>query len=205
MAFVPAPNIVMCEIRASKAGQLVENRFHIDVLHQPVPGDLSALAGLLVPNIVAGFLPNLPTDVTLTEFHQRSLHTQNDIELTTPFPAGSTGTMSGEPLPNNCSYCVSLRSTSVGRSARGRLYWLGLSADQVVTNNVDATHRTAITAAVESLRAQIAAASSVMVIVSYRQNNAPRVGGPVYFVVSTVLTVDDVVDSQRRRLPGRGA
>jgi len=50
----------------------------------------------------------------------------------------------------------------------------------------------------------IAGLSHFWVIASYFQNGAPRVGGPVYFVVDQIVFVDGIVDSQRRRLPGRG-
>jgi hypothetical protein len=55
-----------------------------------------------------------------------------------------------------------------------------------------------------NLKSVIEGLGYVWVIVSYITDNAPRVGGPVYFEVNDILIVDDVIDSQRRRLPGRG-
>lgn len=205
MAFIPAPNIVQCEIRGILDGQHVENRIYVNVLHAPTIADLNALAGALSGAVSVNWVPLMSGNWRCSEFFLRSMQTINDIQATYPQPSGSfTGTHGSPQLPNNVTLCVSLRSNFAGRSARGRLYWQCLSEDQVVSNNVDLAVVNQITSAVLALKVNIAALGFVWSVVSFRSGNIVRPGGPVYFPVNDVIVVDTVIDSQRRRLPGRG-
>lgn len=205
MAFVPAPNIVQCEIRALLDGQHVENRFYVNCLHEPTTADLNTIANALSGVVSTDWVPLLPLSWIGNEFFLRSLHTENSPQLTVPLPAGSfTGTHGIPQLPNNCTLCVSLRSSFAGRSARGRMYWQALCEDQVTLNQVLPTPAADITNAVRAIDVAMTANSFDFTIVSFINNGAPRVGGPVYFSINSVLIVDTVIDSQRRRLPGRG-
>jgi len=204
MAFVPAPNIVQVELRCTLDGQNIENRWNVNVFHEPTSADLTAIANNVASTVIEDWIPTIPDAVTFREIHLRSLHTANGIELTAPFPIPSNGSLVGGVLPSNVTLCVSLRSSSSGRSARGRLYWMGLVEGDVTGNVVSTPRGAAIVAAVQAMIAALTTAGYAWVIVSYFTNNAPRVGGPVYFLVQNALIVDSVVDSQRRRLPGRG-
>jgi len=204
MAFVPAPNIIMCEIRGQKDGQLIENRIMVDALHDPTPADLQTMVDVLTFWINNTYKTLVPVDVTFTGLKITSLKSINAIQLTTGLAI--VGTIANPSAPNEVSYCISLRTGLSGRSARGRFYWLGLALASIGTQNrVGAPFRTLSTAAIQTLIGAITAANFRWVIVSYRTNKAPRVGGPVYFPVLTATTTSDVVDSQRRRRPGIGA
>jgi len=205
MAFVPAPNIVMVELRCTLDGQNVENRFHVNVFHEPTTFDLQSVANVVSNAVIEQWIPQLPDALTFREIHLRSLHDANAIELTAAFPSNTTGSLVSLVLPSNVTLCVSLRSNASGRSARGRLYWMGLCELDVSGNNIGLTRSGGIVDAVQFLIDALQTVEYAWVIVSYIANNAPRVGGPVYFVVTTALIVDSVVDSQRRRLPGRGS
>lgn len=204
MPFTPAPNIVQVELRARKAGQKVENRWFVNCLHEPTTSDFAAIALQVFTVLRASWLPFLPSDVAITELFLRSMQSINAIQLTVAALPTDVGSSTGTPGPNQNTLCVSLRSTSSGRSARGRLYWLGLSEDQYTVNTMVASARTQIRDAVEAMRFALSNDNHPWTIVSFFSGGGPRPGGPVYFLVSTVLTVDDVIDSQRRRMPGRG-
>jgi len=203
MPFVPAPNIVMVELIGLKDGQVIENRFHVNVLGEPTAGNLSTLNAAVQAWINAEYVDRLPDEVQITECRLTSLHEQNAIQLSSPMNV--TGSGVNGAMPNEVTLCVSLRTGFIGRSARGRFYLLGLPKDAVETENrVSAGYRASVAASVQALISTIQAAGFVMVIVSYITNNAPRPGGPVYFVVSSAVVTDDIVDSQRRRRPGVG-
>lgn len=205
MPFVAAPNIVQCEMRYTLDGQKCENRININVLHEPTVSDFSVIAGAVSNALITAWLPLLPTTLVYTEFFMRSLHVQNGPQATFPLnPSQGTGTNIGLALPNNCTLCVSLRSNFAGRSARGRLYWPCLLENVVDLSHVSAPHVLAISEAVRLVDTNLTIEGMEWVIVSYFQNLLPRPGGPVYFSVNDILVVDDVVDSMRRRLPGRG-
>lgn len=204
MPFVPAPNIVQCEILAQKDGQLIENRIMVDVFHAPSSADYAVLQPVLTNWCNASYRPLLPADVTITGLRFTDMSQQNGPQLQTALALiGGTAVPSA---PNEVTYCISLRTGNAGRSARGRFYVLGIALFNIpTTNRVGAGYRTAITAAVQQLATDIFAAGFAWVIVSYINNGGPRVGGPVYFPVVTATTTDDIVDSQRRRRPGIGA
>jgi hypothetical protein len=205
MAFVAAPNIIEVQLRYTLLGQQAMNRFHVHVGTGPTEAQcaLTALtvAGWWVDNVKA----LVPPGMELREVFCKGLALENDVQAT--FSAGlpSAGTHNINAMPNNCSLCVSLRSGLTGRSARGRWFWAGLTEDQVEDNTVVTGSVTDIVAAIDALRDAIEALGLLWMIVSYVNNGAPRAGGPVYFQVVDALVVDDVVDSQRRRLPGRGS
>jgi hypothetical protein len=204
MTFVPAPGIVQVEIRALSDGQHIENRLHFNCNHTPTTTDLATINDFVGGTVLSDWLPNLPASVVMVENFLRSLETQNDIQMTGAYDVDTHGALSGQACANQNTLCVSLRSTSAGRSARGRLYWLGLDESQTTGNLIDTDPRIAIVGAVDTMRTVLLGQGFPWVIVSYINNGAPRVGGPVYFQVSTVLSVDNVLDSQRRRMPGRG-
>jgi len=200
MPFVAAPNIVQVEIRAIKNAAKIENRIFINCLHTPTATDLAAIE-TIVATEVNGFWPAiLPSDVTITELHQKSLQTANDISKTLAFGGPLVGTVTGEPLPNQCSLAIKLTTGFTGRSARGRLYWLGLSIDQVTSNIVNSTNTALMLASMNRLRANLLAANYLWTIVSFRANGVPRPGGPVYFQVTGASLTDSQVDTQRGRV-----
>jgi len=204
MPFVPNPGVVQVNIRGTKDTQLVENVLHFGVFHTPVAEDLTLICNGVRDAVISDWLPALPSDVTMREVYAKSLELPNDVQFTSIFPAGSVGTMAGVPLPNNVSICVSLRSGATGRSARGRLFWLGLSQDQVVENQITTAASNDILVAVNAVYNVALLNSYRWIITSYVTNKAPRPGGPVQFIVNGILFTNLVIDSQRRRLPGRG-
>lgn len=205
MPFVAAPNIVQVEMRYTLDAQKCENRIMVNVLHEPTVADMTAIASNVSNALITEWLPLLPNTLVYTELFCRSMHVQNGPQASFPItPAQGTGTNIGSALPNSNTLCVSLRSNLAGRSARGRLYWPALMETVVVGNTVDTAHVTAITNAVRAIDVNLTAAGFLWEIVSFFSNKVPRPGGPVYFEVSDILVVDRIVDSMRRRLPGRG-
>jgi len=204
MAFVPAPNILQVEIRATKALQKIENRLYVNCLHEPTNADIDAVNAVVATVIATHWIVNLPSDITINSLFYRSLHTQNAIQREIPLTSNNVGQLITTPAPNQNTICISLRTSSAGRSARGRLYWLGLAESQYEVNQMVPADLTSIVAAVAQMRSQLAAADHPWTIVSFVSNKVPRPGGPVYFLVSSVLAVDGTLDSQRRRMPGRG-
>lgn len=203
MPFVAAPNIVMAEFLAQKDGQLIENRVHVNMLAEPTLASMGTLSTALISWLTADYANRLPQEVNITALKLTSLHTQNAVQLTTPL--NIVGVVAGGAMPNEVSYCVSLRTGFIGRSARGRFYILGVPTGvMTLQNRINSAYRTNITNTVAALRTTISATGFLQVIVSFVSNGVPRPGGPVYFVVASATTTDDIVDSQRRRRPGIG-
>lgn len=204
MPFVPAPNIVMVEMRALLSGQKVENRINVNVLHEPVPADLDALTVYFWDWWQNTYAPLLSTNAVLSEVVATSLHEENGIQDTYAPSALVAGENLTRAMPNEVSLCVSLRTGTRGRSARGRFYWLCVpSGEMADENTVEPLFGSACVSAVQVMINGLEDIGQPT-IVSYRTNNAPRVGGPVYFPIDSAQLVDLQVDSMKRRKPGVG-
>lgn len=204
MAFVPAPNIVMVEPRALFDGQKIEHRFMFDVL-TPVTDLLVESAAQIVDEwYVNVYNDRLPAGVVYTETVATDMSDvngpQHSISPSTPL----AGAITGNAMPNEVTCCISLRTSSRGRSARGRAFALGLPASAVTGNVISNAHLSYLVSGFEDLLTRVVTEGWSWCVVSYIANNAPRPGGPVYFPITNVLVVDNIVDSMRRRKPGVG-
>jgi len=204
MAFVPAPNLVSVEFRCTWAGQQTENRINVDLLTAPTAANCQTLATACESWWEDNVVAITPDSLELREVFVRDQSQLNGFAATASPTGALPGTGGSPSLPNNVTICASVRTLFTGRSARGRWYWQGLMESQVTGNVVASGTLTSIDAALTNLASVIAGLSHFWVIASYISEGVPRPGGPVYFVVNDITFVDDVVDSQRRRLPGRG-
>lgn len=206
MAFVPAPNIAQVEWRCTRNGQQIENRLMVNMLADPTSNMLTALAVTMWDwweNIHA---PHISDEVLLREVVVTYLGVANGLQVTYAPDTTTTGVLTVGALPNESAFCVSLRSGLRGRSARGRWYTVSVVFDQMVDANfLTSTAVSDFVADLNALLTEITNSGYLPVIVSYRTNNAPRVGGPVYFIITNATAVDAGVDSMRRRKPGVGS
>lgn len=205
MPFVPAPNLVQAEVRMLMAGQKIENRFNIDVLAAVTPLLVESVADAVWEWANTHYRPVVTGDATFVAVVATDMSTDTGSQFTVPWPSDTHGQDDGPTMPNEVSLAIALKSASRGRSANGRAFLANISRANVTANNVDATFAGAVVTAFQALVSDMTAAGFALVIASYIHNNAPRVGGPVYFPVVTATITDLVVDSQRRRKPGNGS
>ena len=203
MPFIPVANTAQVEFRMVWQGQRVENVDYFKFGAPPDPSELVTLGGALQDWWEANYAPFASFTLELREIYITDL-TASDAAAVTVAPAVPIpGLNANESLPNNVSAVISFRTSQRGRSFRGRNYICGLTDDQVVNNNVISSAADAIVAAYVALGAVAIANSVDHVVVSRQANNAPRVTG-VATPITAYLMTDTTVDSQRRRLPGRG-
>jgi len=201
MPFVAVPATVKVNWFYTLNGQPAMNRVHVSV----GPTLPSAALCATIANAAAGWwdgnCKTLQTaDLSLRETQAISIAEQNGPQASFTSGLPTPGTNINPALPGNTSFAVSLRSGLTGRSARGRWFWAGLTENQVVQNVVDGGIVTSIVAALDNLIGAMSAVGATLVIVSYTSNGIPRPGGPVKFIVTDALAVDNIVDSQRGRL-----
>lgn len=206
MAFVPAPNIVQVEMRASRAGQHIENRLMVDVLTAPTTEILQELAEMFWNWWESLYAVVLSSGVTLNEVVATDMSASDGDQVTYAPDATTHGARTAAAFPNEVAVCISLRTSSRGRSARGRFYALSVCQDQMVdNNNLSIAAAGEYVSVVADLLNTVQTAGYLPSIVSYVSNGAPRPGGPVYYPITGATLVDTVVDSQRRRKPGVGS
>jgi len=201
MALPVVPATVKASLFYTLSGQPAMNRIHIGtVATLPSEAICAAFAAEIADWWVTTCRVLVPATMELRQVQVQSIAEVNGPQATFSSGLPSPGTVAQPALPNNVSFCVSLRSGLTGRSARGRWYWAGLTEGQVTGNNVDAGSAASIVAAIDGLLNTIEAVGGSPVIVSYNSGGGPRPGGPVKFVITDALAVDTVVDSQRGRL-----
>jgi len=196
----------MIEWRMTLFGQQIENRLHIDNFTPPDEVGLMAFAVAAWNWWQNTYSVDIVEDCNLREVVATDLSSANSSQVVYAPSTTVNGQLAGDPLPNEVSFCISLHTAFRGRSARGRWFVAGLAVgqrsdantlDDVVAGNLVSSLQTYINA--------VATGTPRVIIVSYRTNNAPRVGGPVKFVVTSAVITDLILDSQKRRKPGIGA
>lgn len=202
MAFIPVLNTAMVELVFNCDGQVCENTLYfandlgweipsMNALASKIAGwwnaeyriyqsNLCALTAIKVTDLEAAFAPG--------------------IEYVTGLPAAGAGAT--EIMPNNVTVATTFITDLRGRSYRGRNYFVGLTTDSVNGNAISAATALAFQEMYEALPSYLDPGDGQHVVVSRYSGNAPRVAG-----VTTPVTgyrTERTIDSQRRRLPGRG-
>lgn len=211
MPFVPVNGVALVELRYLLDNQHIENTLYFET------GDgVDAANLLLLLNAVESWwLDNMaalvPDAVTLVELVATDLTTATGPQVSVAPTGGDPGTVADPVLPNNVTIAISFRTAQRGRSFRGRNYHPALWETGVIKNTVQDTIVAAIQDAYTALigNTDVLGAGYTWVVVSRFSgvdadgDPIPRVAG-IATAITSVLIVDPIIDSQRRRLPGRG-
>jgi len=115
-----------------------------------------------------------------------------DLNLTTPVP----GTAAGPADPADVTLSSSWRTGLAGRKYRGRFYTVGMvNSQHDVLDKVTSPYLTGISTAAANLITLLAAASQALAV-WHRISNT-------YTTINSTIG-ENLIDAQRRRLPGRG-
>ena len=202
--FIPAPNTASVEFIYQNASEYNENVIHVQKGSPFTFAQLQALRGVCDAwDNATGFNYRHVT-AQLVRIRTKALdsNTSPIEDYFLPVPRG--GAVGGNAVPLNVAFCVKLATGLQGRSYRGRWYLGNLGTPQIT----DAGHILPLTVAnfppaLDLLRTNLAAAGYTQVITSYRNNGSWRTTA-VNTPVTAAVAVDNAIDSQRRRLPGRG-
>lgn len=204
MAFIPVPNVAKVSVEQELDGEPVVNTLYFyNANGWGMPG-LTNLALDIGTWWASGLAPQLSTAIALEQVVATDLSAQISSQYTYEPENRPNGLVVSDSIPNNAALCVSLRSPFRGRSARGRNYVGGIPEIHTTRSRVRPETIQGIIDAYEQLLTVGPQNSSTWVVVSTRSNKQPRAEG-VFLPVQSVVVVDDVLDSQKRRLPGRGA
>lgn len=211
MAFVPAVNTVLAEMRMLFDGQRIENTLWFFNPAGPDASNMTALASDLEGWWVTNCAPLLPVDVLLNEIVVTDMTTNTGLQVTNALSGPAAGTLGQAALPNNVTMAVSFRTALRGRSFRGRNYIPALTEGQVTNNTVNGSVADAWRAAYQDILTTVAGGIGgwVWAVVS-RFSGVDGDGDPIprptagVIPITTVVVTDTTIDSMRRRLPGRG-
>lgn len=202
MAFVPIPNTALVELRMTQGEQQIENTFHVEKEGILTVPDLQDIA-LAFADWFDTHRNLVINTVTLREIAVRDLTTASSIGIVYSTGLPLAGLLSGSAMPNSTTIAVKWGTGLTGRSFRGRTYHIGLAESQVNNNSIDSATITGLLASYNTLLSTVTGTGFTMVVASRVSNNVPRVTG-VTTPILTASFADVTVDSQRKRLPGRG-
>ena len=205
MPFVPFEGVCQVELVFVLGTQICENVFHV---HQDTDWDsagLNSIAGTMRDWWIASVRTHVNEFMRLTKVKARGLASSSDAGIEIAVTTGNAGTNTSQPMPNNAALAVKWSTGLTGRSYRGRTYHMGLSASDVFATNasiINTSFQSAITAAYAALLTAVNIADQSLVVASRLADSMPRTLGVATPIIA--CTVEGTVDSQRRRLPGRG-
>lgn len=205
--FVPVTNVLQVEFRYRVFSQNVENVMYFGSEDLEMVWD-SAKADDLMDAIEVEwgvtYEPLVCTDVVLTELYCTDL--SSETAPTYNKVLNLTGTHLGSSLPTGSTFTTTFVTQGRGRSSRGRNYWIALPENEVVGNQVDADYQGSILSWYGNLAStlQLLTPPIVQYVVSRFSEGAWRTNGLAQ-LVTAYRSADLNVDSQRRRLSGRGS
>jgi len=214
VAFVPVALTAEVTTRMTDQDQNVVNVFHVRNTVAWTLASITLLAEAVRTWWETQTRNERNSNTCLQEVCARDLSTATGIGVCVPHGLLNCGADVSNPVPGNVTLAIKNGSGFTGRSQRGRTYWVGLSEGIVNGNTVDSTWQGQVLQNMGELRTAIINLGYEFVVVSRHTGRTcdvvkcKKIPTPRSVGVTTPITgftADLVVDSQRRRLPGRGA
>jgi hypothetical protein len=203
MAFIPTENTVRVDALQDVSDQHCENTLWYFSAGGALDITEMAALGDAINEIFTTFFPAfhpgnwLYRGCVVTDQSSESGAAVNRPVTPTP------GTNASDVLPNNVAFVIKFLTTGRGRSARGRNYFPAIPRDQVTENTLESTYVDGVVTAYQNFLVPSLDIDASLVVVSHFTGGAPRSAGLAQPVTAITFT-DLILDSQRRRLPGRG-
>lgn len=204
MPFIPTPNALEAALKWDHHGIEVCMVLHFGFSGAPGATERANLATAMHTWWTNQLKPFVCPPYLLKEIDIRDLSSSAapvTVLSVSPFEAG---TSAGSPSPSNVALVVTHRTAARGRSYRGRSYVFGWSGGVLTNEDIVSTGFVgSILGAFDWLRTPVNVAAGIWSVLSRFTANNPRSQGVMTPI--TAVSADTIVDSQRRRLPGRGA
>src|SRR5690349_10322329 len=206
MPHYPPPNnpqVVKAALIFARDTRELVNTFHFSRLSGWDTPRMRQLARDLVTWWTSLYRQAVPSAVSLVQVQIRLYDLANPLAVDWPVSPAVPGVRSGPPEAGNVSLTISERTGLAGRAHRGRVYVPSIAEADVPGNDI----------ASSSLIALLATAAANLIFgfttsegiwgVFHRPNITPH---PLDNKIDNVTSyvIEDIIDSQRRRLPGRG-
>jgi hypothetical protein len=202
MAFIPWPNGISLCFDFSTAGQ--NWQFCLALRKSagaPTDSDLISVANEGYNGWVDNLKDLITDQTTLRQVRATNMTAQGAPQYVQN--VAETGTNTGDSVPLSACNVVSLRTAKRGRSYRGRAYIGGYSVAHLTDPvTADSGVTAGLTNFVQDLKDALDALGFDLVVPSRQHNGV--VTNPAELNEVTAIVTDAKIDSQRRRLSGRG-
>lgn len=207
MAHIPVPNVARVIVTGRLNGQKVANTFYVQGGGGWTAEELQDLADLVNTTWRAEIIPLLHNTYSHIGCIVKDLTTETGITIEAVPGAVANGALAGTPLPNNVSLAIKKVTSLGGRNFRGRMFVAGIPGGHLNGNNaVTDDWSNQFCQALRDFMAAINGSidvNGILGLVSFVSGGVPRPQG-VFQAITDFVCPDKTLDSQRRRLPGRG-
>ena len=207
MAYQPVAATALVELVYQVGTTIQENTLYFrHAATSWTPVELTTLGNEMAAWWEASIAPLASIDVSLVRVDVTDLSEQFGSKVVIPLDPAVPGEASTDRLPSNVSMAVTFTTGKRGRAFRGRNFVVGLVEGQV---NDDQVNGSAVSLYLAAYNALLVGGSSqptdaTWVVVSRVVNQVVQMPTALTNPVLAAVVADDIVDSQRRRLPGRG-
>ena len=203
MAYQPVENTASVELVFWNGATYSENVFHYKTSAPMIESKMQTLALALRTWWADEIKFMVPATIFLFKIKIKDLTTQNGLGIEYNAGMPLPGDTLHDPLPMNCTVAVKWTTGYTGRSFRGRTYHIGIGDTLATGDLLNSDTAVALQAGYEALLdVKADEADTGWVVVSRWENLLPRTAGLATPI--TGCSVDRAMDSQRRRLLGRG-
>jgi len=196
---VPTPNlptVARVAMLFQRDTRKFVNTFHVRNSVAWAPSDLAGLATIFSDWWGANYKFQCVNDVCLYQVQVRVYNPLAPFAYDLAVSPNICGTQSVAPLPGGVTASISWRSGLAGRRYRGRFYAVGIAEDQIDDfDRLSSTYVSSMGTVGNALITRVQTAGYELVIFHRSPVGASLIGSVV---------VENIPDSQRRRLPGRG-
>lgn len=201
MLFIANPHALQVTVIQELGSKAVVNVLHYDHGSLASADDLLAFAVAFDMNYATNVRPHTSNRLTYHGVRVRSLASPSSPQAEVTGPGTGAGGVNARYAPSSVALALTLRTSSVGRSYRGRIFVAAPSLSGEGTDYADAGWAASLLAGWQSLMSiEYPGGSKPMCVYSRYFDKEPRAAGILSPVTSIVLR-NLRVDSQRRRLP----
>lgn len=210
MAFQPCPETAEIRIVGSLHGQTVENVLHCRVSTTPTLTDLEAIRDVVNTWVTGPYAARLSNSLTWVSLTITDLNVEGGIQVVKDMTTEGGGESPNDVKTNQDTLCLKIETGHAGRNFRGRFYVMALPQNQYDTaNTINAATASAWVADLDALRIDLDIAGFPMGVLSRQSKTVnptpPHLRPTGLLTDATTVSITDLnIDSQRRRLPGRG-
>lgn len=217
MPFIPALNTAQVKINQQMHGQTVQNVIYVQGPSGWDSVGLTGLAELVISWWNTYLADQVHADLHLISVFARDMTTEEGAGVEIQAPALSGGNLIAQgALPGNVALAVKFITGLTGPNRRGRNFVSGMAEERVNGNDLTDIGRDGILGAYASLRDDLVGAGYDHVVASFYngtalqlQPNGETRRKPIPRATALITpinnyTANSQLDSQRRRLSGRG-
>lgn len=204
MATQNAPGILQVELKMLQGNTNMSNIFHVDNGGGVVwtRTNMDSIAGVFQTWFQNSASAQMSSSVTLIDKVLTDLTSLAGLRVVYGEETPPAGQLTSPALPPNVTFATRLNIALRGRGTSGRIFWPGLTEEQITFDTLSKTTADLIVSAMDNLIAAIPAAvpGAALVVLSRYSAGVKRPNGVGIPVVSASYS-DLTLDSQKDRLP----